>query len=86
MKNPNGWGSITKLSGNRRKPWRVQKTDGWEYVDCIEKEWIDKIFKRFPKGTSTYIPMCFSYRCGTRPGERFAFEWEHIDFEKNKYI
>ncbi len=50
----------------------------------ITKEWIDKIFKRFPKGTSTYIPMCFSYRCGTRPGESFAFEWEHIDFEKKQ--
>ena len=46
MRNPNGWGSITKLSGNRRKPWRVQKTDGWEYVDCIEKEWIDKTTKK----------------------------------------
>lgn len=33
MKLPNGFGSITKLSGNRRKPWRVRKTDGWEIVD-----------------------------------------------------
>jgi integrase len=30
MKLPNGYGSITKLSGNRRRPWRVRKTDGWE--------------------------------------------------------
>ena len=33
MKLPNGYGSIHKLSGNRRKPWRVRKTDGWEIVD-----------------------------------------------------
>ena len=33
MKLPNGYGSISKLSGNRRKPWRVRKTDGWEIVD-----------------------------------------------------
>ncbi len=46
MKNPNGWGSITKLSGNRRKPWRVQKTDGWEYVHTTEKVWIDKATKK----------------------------------------
>lgn len=32
MKNPNGYGGITKLSGNRRNPWRVRKTDGWEIV------------------------------------------------------
>jgi len=50
----------------------------------ISKEWIDKIFERFPKGTSTFIPMSFAYRGGTRPGESFAFEWEHIDFNKNQ--
>lgn len=29
MKLPNGYGGITKLSGKRRKPWRVRKTRGW---------------------------------------------------------
>lgn len=38
MKLPNGYGSITKLSGNRRKPWRVRKTDGWEIVDGKAKQ------------------------------------------------
>lgn len=38
MKLPNGYGSITKLSGNRRKPWRVRKTDGWELVDGKAKQ------------------------------------------------
>ena len=33
MKLPNGYGNITKLPGNRRNPWRVRKTDGWEMVD-----------------------------------------------------
>lgn len=32
VKLPNGFGSIQKLSGNRRKPWRVRKTKGWEIV------------------------------------------------------
>lgn len=35
MKQPNGFGSVHKLSGNRRKPWRARKTEGWEYVDKI---------------------------------------------------
>lgn len=30
MKNPNGFGSCTKMSGNRRKPWRVRVTVGWD--------------------------------------------------------
>ena len=30
MRLPNGYGSIYKLSGNRRKPWCVRKTTGWQ--------------------------------------------------------
>ena len=29
MKNPNGYGSVVKLSGKRRKPFTVRKTTGW---------------------------------------------------------
>lgn len=29
MKNPNGYGSVVKLSGNRRNPFCVRKTVGW---------------------------------------------------------
>ena len=29
MKLPNGYGSITKMSGRRRKPWRARVTTGW---------------------------------------------------------
>lgn len=38
MKLPNGYGSITKLSGNRRKPWRIRKTEGWEIIDGKVKQ------------------------------------------------
>lgn len=30
MRLPNGYGSVYKLTGNRRKPWGVRKTVGWE--------------------------------------------------------
>lgn len=30
MKLPNGFGSVHKLPGNRRKPWRARKTIGWD--------------------------------------------------------
>ena len=30
MRLPNGYGNISKLPGNRRKPWRVRITSGWE--------------------------------------------------------
>ena len=29
MKNPNKYGGVFKLSGNRRKPWAVRITTGW---------------------------------------------------------
>ena len=29
MKMPNGYGSVYKLSGNRRNPWAARVTDGW---------------------------------------------------------
>lgn len=29
MRNPNGYGSVTKLSGKRRNPYMVKKTVGW---------------------------------------------------------
>jgi len=30
MKLPNGYGSVHKLPGNRRKPYRARVTDGWD--------------------------------------------------------
>lgn len=33
MKNPNGYGSIYKLSGKRRKPYTVRLTEGWDVSD-----------------------------------------------------
>lgn len=38
MKNPNGFGGIRKLSGNRRRPFQVRITKGWEIVDGKEKQ------------------------------------------------
>jgi integrase len=29
LRNPNGYGSVVKLSGNRRNPFAVRKTSGW---------------------------------------------------------
>lgn len=37
MKLPNGYGSVHKLPGKRRKPWRARKTDGWEFDESGEK-------------------------------------------------
>lgn len=38
MRLPNGYGSITKLSGNRRKPWMVRITEGWDFDETTLKK------------------------------------------------
>lgn len=43
MRNPNGFGSVYKLSGKRRKPFGVRKTIGWELIDKDTGETIQTI-------------------------------------------
>lgn len=42
MKNPNGFGGITKLSGNRRKPYWVRITTGWDITKTGKQKQIYK--------------------------------------------
>lgn len=44
------------------------------------------IFKRFPYGSSSYIPLLIGYRCGLRIGETFGLLWDDIDFEAKTLI
>jgi integrase len=53
--------------------------------DVIEEDVINKIFERFPKGTSPYLPMMLAYHCGLRLGEAFAVTWDNVNFD-NKTI
>lgn len=41
MKLPNGFGSVVKMGGHRRKPYVVRKTAGWEY-DSVKDKMIQK--------------------------------------------
>ena len=43
---------------------------------------MNRIFERFPKGSSSYIPLLLGYRCGLRIGETFGLLWDDIDFDK----
>lgn len=47
----------------------------------IPQDIMQKIFNRFPKGTSAYIPLMIGYHTGLRLGEIYALVWEDIDFE-----
>lgn len=44
MRNYNGYGSITKLSGTRRRPWMVRITSGWEFdTERMKEKQIQKV-------------------------------------------
>ena len=38
MRNPNGYGTVFKLSGNRRNPWVAKKFDHWTYDEESRKD------------------------------------------------
>lgn len=38
MRNPNGFGSVYKLSGRRRRPWVAVITTGWENIEGEDKQ------------------------------------------------
>lgn len=51
----------------------------------IPQNIMNKIFERFPEGSSAYIPLIIGYHTGLRLGEIYALVWEDIDF-KNKTL
>ena len=56
MRLPNGYGNVSKLSGNRRKPWRVRKTIGFEYYDRLTKSIVDETDTEFIKLSMDVLP------------------------------
>lgn len=54
-----------------------------QYRGPIPKDVLDKIFERFPEGSSSYLPMIISLYTGARLGEAFGLTWEEIDFDNN---
>jgi len=52
----------------------------------VEKEWMVKIFERFPEGQPSFIPLMLGYRCGLRLGEVFGLTWDDVDLEKKEIL
>ena len=68
-----------KLPSTRAKPAIPSRSEPHIYID---KGMIEKIFERFPEGSSAHIPLMLGYKCGLRLGEAFGLVWSDIDFEK----
>lgn len=68
-----------KLPSTRAKPAIPSRSEPHIYID---KVMIEKIFERFPEGSSAHIPLMLGYKCGLRLGEAFGVMWSDIDFIK----
>lgn len=49
MKLPNGYGSVVKLSGKRRKPYMVRKTTGYHIDPVKEKKSLTILLSDIPQ-------------------------------------
>lgn len=47
----------------------------------LEASQMERIFARFPEGTSSYIPLMLGYHCGMRLSEVFALTWDDVSFD-----
>lgn len=57
MKNPNGYGGITKLPGNRRNPFRVRITAGWTLTPEGKQKQLYQTLGYFPNRKSAMMAL-----------------------------
>lgn len=69
---------LKKIKSVGKAPKRKTRTRPHSF---ITEEEIDKIFKRFPEGHPSHLPLMLAYHCGLRSGEIYALTWEDIDLE-----
>ena len=61
MKLPNGYGSVVKLSGKRRRPYQVRKTTGWHYDKEKDKQVQDMITIGYAATKAEALQMLAEY-------------------------
>ena len=61
LKLPNSYGSVTKLTGNRRKPYMIRKTIGYEYDETTDKLKEKRIIIGYAKTRSEALQILADY-------------------------
>ena len=61
MKLPNGFGSVYKLSGKRRKPWCARKTIGWTFDEEKQKSFPVYVFLGYYQSRSEALLALTDY-------------------------
>ena len=50
----------------------------------IPRDVLAKIFKRFPEGHPSHVPLMIAYHCGLRLGEVFGLTWDDVDLDEGE--
>lgn len=89
MKMPNGFGSVYKLSGKRRKPWVARKTVGWTWNEEKQKSFPQYDFIGYYMSRQEALTALVDYNKdpydlhhNTITFEEVYDKWSDIHFEK----
>lgn len=97
-KNPNGYGTVYKLSGkNRKRPYVAKRTVGWEKLEDSKRKQIYEVIGYFETRTEAINALSKYWEGGVKQAPTLTFkdlydEWSAVHFErvsistKNQYI
>lgn len=87
MKLPNSYGSVTKLSGNRRNPWMVRKTIGYELDFNTEKKRAKYLIIGYAPTKSKGLQMLAEYNNNPydTKAAKMTFSDVYEEWSKRKY-
>ena len=87
MKLPNGYGSVVKLSGKRRKPWMVRKTTGYRIDPVKEKKVNEYIIIGYAATKTEGLQMLADYNRNpyNTKAAKMTFDEVYEEWSKKKF-
>ena len=87
MKLPNGYGSVVKLSGKRRNPYLVRKTNGWHFDKEKDKQVQDFIIIGYAPTRADGLQMLADYNKNPfdTKAAKMTFDDVYEEWSKRKY-
>ena len=87
MKLPNGYGSVVKLSGKRRKPWMVRKTTGYRIDPVKEKKVNEYIIIGYAATKTEGLQMLADYNRNPydTKAAKMTFDEVYEEWSKKKF-
>lgn len=87
MKLPNGYGSVVKLSGKRRKPWMIRKTTGYRIDSKKDKKVVEYIIIGYARNKSEGLQMLAAYNSNPydTKAAKMTFSEVYEEWSKKKY-